>query len=189
MNPSVLKHACYVITLFLTLSATAYAQQQKDAASRADSTKGKAVRADWARKIPEPIGWINDYTFLFSNEEVRQLDSLVRNYEKNTTIEIVVLTIDSTRTNHKDFDEFTLLIANTWKVGKEDKKNGIFITISADLRRMRVHNGYGIEKLLSDQETKTIVDSVFIPMYKEGKYFEGTKKGIIAIMDAIASKN
>lgn len=101
----------------------------------------------------------------------------------------MVLTIDSTRTNHKDFDEFTLLIANTWKVGKEDKKNGIFITISADLRRMRVHNGYGIEKLLSDQETKTIVDSVFIPMYKEGKYFEGTKKGIIAIMDAIASKN
>ena len=50
---------------------------------------------------------------------------------------------------------------------------------------MRIENGHGIEHFLSDAETKQIIDSFFIPRFKESKYFEGTSDGIIAITKSL----
>ena len=99
-----------------------------------------------------------------------------------------MLTIEGTRTNQRDFDEFTMLIGNTWGVGKEDTDNGILIAIAPDLRRIRIHNGRGIEKVLSKEKTKEIIDTVFIPYFQDGKYFEGTKQGILALIKALPPK-
>jgi uncharacterized protein len=50
---------------------------------------------------------------------------------------------------------------------------------------MRIHNGYGIENVLTDAKTRYIIDNSFIPKFKEGKYFEGTRDGIIAIIQEL----
>jgi len=132
-------------------------------------------------RIPQARGFINDFFKLFNDNEIQTLDSLVRSYEKVTTVEIVVATIDSNMAGAHEFEDYCLVMLNTWGVGKKTKNNGILIVISPDLRKIRVENGYGIEKALSNAETKEIVDNVFIPKFKEGKYFEGVRNGIIAI--------
>jgi uncharacterized protein len=67
-------------------------------------------------------------------------------------------------------------------VGEKKKNNGILIVIAPAMQRMRVENGYGIETYLSNEQTKEIVDSVFITQFKQGNFFDGTKNGIIAII-------
>lgn len=47
---------------------------------------------------------------------------------------------------------------------------------------MRIQNGFGIEEVLSDAETKSIIDSSFIPEFKKGKYFKGTFEGVLDLM-------
>ena len=87
--------------------------------------------------------------------------------------------------NDKDFEDYTLVMMRGWGVGKKDKNNGILIAVSRDLKKIRIQNGYGIESFLSDAETKYIIDNFFIPRFKEQKYFDGTRNGIIAIMNKL----
>ena len=185
-----MKTILYLILFLFLVGFQSAAQQQTDSTRKAtDTTKPKPPRADLVRKIPQPVGWVNDYAFLFTNEQVKQLDSLITKYEKETTVEIAVLTLEPGRTNQRDFDEFTTLIGNVWGVGKKDIDNGILIAIAPDLRRIRIHNGRGIEKVLSNEKTKEIIDNVFIAYFKDGKYFEGTMQGILALIKALPPKN
>jgi uncharacterized protein len=132
--------------------------------------------------VPQATGFINDFVQLFTHDEIKTLDSLVSTFENATTVEIAVATVNSVMVKEQDFEDYTLVMSRTWGVGKKDKNNGILIVISPDLRRMRIQNGYGIENILSDAETEYIIDNSFIPKFKEGKYFEGTRDGIIAII-------
>ncbi len=185
-----MKRVLAILSLLYLIASQAEAQQKTDS-TRAlpDTSKPKPPRPDLFRKIPQPVGWINDYAFLFTNDQVRQLDSIVTKYEKETTGEIGVLTLEANRTNQKDFDEFTLLIAYTWGVGKKDTNNGILIVIAPHLRRIKIHNGLGIEKVLSNEKTQEIIDKVIIPYFHDDKYFEGTKQGILALIKALPPKN
>lgn len=135
--------------------------------------------------LPPARRFINDFAQLFTGEEIKTLDSLVFAFGRATTAEISIATVDSAMVKGEDFEDYTLVMMRTWGVGKKDKNNGVLIAISPDLRRMRIRNGYGIENILSDAETKYIIDNYFIPKFKEGKYFEGTRDGLIAVINKL----
>jgi uncharacterized protein len=130
----------------------------------------------------KPLGWISDFDTIFTSAQIIELDSTISNFEKLTTNEIAIVTIDSLWTNKEKFDDLILTIANKWGVGKKGLNNGIVIGISTKLRKIRICNGYGIAEKLSDAETKNIIDEIIIPEYKKGNYFEGTKNGLLALM-------
>lgn len=138
-----------------------------------------------AKHLPPAGGFINDFVSVFTKDEIMTLDSLVSVFERTTTTEISVATVNSAMVKDEDFEDYTLVMMRKWGVGKKHKNNGILIVISPDLRRVRIQNGYGIENFLSDTETKYIVDNSFIPRFKEGKYFEGTRDGIVAITNKL----
>jgi len=135
-----------------------------------------------ADTVPKPIGYVNDFEKLFTEAERRLMDSTIGMFERRTTMQIAVVTIDSSMTGKEDFDNFTLRILRVWGVGQAGKNNGIVIGISRAYRRIRIQNGYGIEKVLSNAETKVIIDTAFIPLFKKGQYFEGTLNGLQALI-------
>jgi uncharacterized protein len=130
----------------------------------------------------QPLAWINDFEGLFSNNEKDTLNKILRDFEKNTGIEIVIITIDTNYVSRESFDDLIIHFANTWGVGKKDKNNGITIGISRGHRKIRITNGLGIENILSDSKTKYIIDNYFIPKYRDGEYYKGTLDGITEII-------
>ena len=138
--------------------------------------------------LPKPLGWTTDFEHLFQIEQIHLLDSTIAQYEKRTGVEIAIVTIDTTLTSKENFDDFVLQIHNAWGVGEEKLNNGIVIGISRGYRRMRISNGYGIEKYLSDAETKEIIDKVFIPSYKNAEYYSGTFQGLQALIQKLDQK-
>lgn len=116
------------------------------------------------------------------------MNKIINEFHDSTTVQIAVVTLDSSFSDREHFDDYTLQLANKWGVGDSIKNNGILIGISAELRCMRIHNGYGIEKIMSDSETKKIVDSVFIPRFKETNYYLGTLNGLEAITKHLSKK-
>lgn len=135
--------------------------------------------------LPKPKGFVTDFENLLTDRQEEYLDSLITEYEKQTQIEIAIVTIDSSMTSAEKFDNYTLELANYWGVGKKDLDNGVLIGVSSTLRRIRIQNGFGIEEILSDEETKKIIDAFFIPNLKNGDYFEGIKLGTIEIMEKL----
>lgn len=131
------------------------------------------------------LGWTSDYEHIFSENQISELDSIISHFEKETTNEIAIVTIDSSWTTKESFDSFTLQLAKNWGVGKKVKNNGILIGISTGLRKIRIQNGYGIEAILTDADTKKIIDDIIIPEFKNGNYFVGTKSGLLALMQKV----
>jgi uncharacterized protein len=135
--------------------------------------------------LPPPVGFVNDFENIFSSAEKHFIDSIITGFEAKTTIQFAVITVDTSTTSLKDFDNYILRLANAWGVGQKIKDNGIVIGISKGYRHMRIENGYRIEKIISDAETENIITSAFVPAFKQGNYFEGTVNGIKAIMEKL----
>jgi uncharacterized protein len=156
-----------ILCFVLTLSATPFCQNQQK------------------NNLPQPTGYVNDFEDILSPDQENYIDSMIGEYDKNTTIQISLITIDTSMTSRNDFDNYIVRIANQWGVGDKEKDNGITIGISKGYRTMRIQNGYGIEKILSDSETKNIIDTAFIPSFKKSEYFEGIVNGLKAIMNKL----
>ena len=58
--------------------------------------------------VPRNTGWVTDMVYVFSDEELGQLDSIIGNYDKRTSVQIAVLTFDSLWATREDFDKFNM---------------------------------------------------------------------------------
>lgn len=138
--------------------------------------------------VPHITNWTIDYGELFTIVQRKILDSIVSKFERASTIEICIFTLDSTMATKEGFDDFVLHIHNTLGVGKKMKNNGIVIGISQSLKKIRISNGYGIEKMLGDSETKHIIDTEFIPFFKQSDYYGGTLNGLKYLITKLEEK-
>lgn len=139
-------------------------------------------------EIPSSVGLVNDFEQLFSSAEIDSLTRLIVRLNKELDIQLAVVTLDYTYTNESDFDAFSLILANAWGVGDSKKDNGILIAISKSIRKIRINNGYGIEQLISDEDTAAVIQTVCIPNFKSGDFFKATTEGISALGKLIGSR-
>jgi uncharacterized protein len=171
----------FLLCFIIAVSHSCFSQEKvKDTAS--DTISSKSL-------IPErPTGWVSDFENIFKPEERFILDSLINSHELkySNEIAIVTLTLDSTLINtSEEFDDFSLALFNQWGVGKKEKKNGIGILISTNLRKIRIDTGPGLTEKLTDEEAKNIIDTIIIPEFKKGAYYTGTLHGLKAILNEI----
>ncbi|WP_298147518.1 TPM domain-containing protein [Flavobacterium sp.] len=141
-------------------------------------TNGQPSADNFWNNLPKPVGWVNDFEDILTNEEEKTLDSLIVDYEKKTTTEISIVTIPASATSKEGFDALTLRLANAWNFGKTEKANGILIAISKGFKIIRIQNGNGITEQISDYQTKQIIDQIFIPSLKAEAYFRALFDGI-----------
>ncbi len=149
------------------------------------SVNAQTAKKGYWQTIPENTGWINDFEGIFTTEQENHLDSLVTNFEKRTSVEVAVITIPKYAVENDGFNDYVFELAKSWGVGKADKDNGILIGISKGHRSIWISNGIGIEKIMSDIETKAIIDNAIIPNFKNGNFYEGTFDGILEIIKSL----
>jgi uncharacterized protein len=140
-------------------------------------------------QIPQrTTGWVADFENIFTPEERYILDSLINSHELKYSHEvaIVTLSLDSTLINtSEEFADFSFTLFNQWGIGKKEKQNGIGILISTNLRKIRIETGMGLTGKLTDEEAKKIIDTIIIPEFKNGAYYQGTLYGLRAILKEI----
>lgn len=177
----------FIFFIFVAMNLNA----QNEVIEKKDSLKEKTLefhRKNFWKNLTKPTNWTTDFENLYTDIEQTKLDSIITNFEKKTTIEIAVVTIDTLKTSNENFEDLSLDLAKKWGIGKYGKDNGILIAISKGYRRIRIQNGNGIEKFISDEETKAIIESYFIPDFRREKYYEGTLKGLLEIIRIIESR-
>lgn len=177
--------SCMVCSLY------SLAQEPEPITQITDSSTYKLhkLRKQFWDSLPKPIGWTNDLENIYSPAEEMILDSIISVFEKETSIEISIVTLDSTLTSVELFNDLALHIARNWGIGKKDKDNGILICISTGHRRIRISNGYGIEQMLTDEETNALLNRYFLPKFKRTQFFQGTYDGLIALTKKLRDKS
>ncbi|MFD2556602.1 TPM domain-containing protein [Sphingobacterium tabacisoli] len=128
---------------------------------------------------------IIDYENLYTQDEIIKLDHIADDCWKNGIADIAIVTIDEHHTDKAHFDQYVSNHLTGYAQGSYEKNNGIVIVISKQLRQMRIQNGKGITKIISDDDAKKIIDEQFVPKFREGNYFEGTYNGLSAIISHV----
>lgn len=141
-----------------------------------------AAVAAAALEVPFLGGRVNDLAGLLSDGFEAQLGSELEALERETGAQVAVLTIPSLEGD--PIEDFSMRVAETWKLGGERADNGILVVIAREERLVRIEVGYGLEGALTDVEGGRIISGLMTPRFRAGD-FDG---GVGAAIDAIAAK-
>jgi uncharacterized protein len=135
-----------------------------------------------AAEIPKLQGYVNDYGNMISPSVETELTAKLRSFEASDSTQIVILTVPSL--NGEPIEDFSIRVAEAWKIGQAGKDNGVLLTVSREDRKMRIEVGRGLEGKLTDLAAGRIIDLVMRPKFKDGNYDAGFIAGISALIDA-----
>ena len=136
----------------------------------------------FALDVPKLTGYVNDHAGMLSPSANATLEQELRAFEQSDSTQIVIVTIPSLQ--GEVLEEFSLKVAESWKIGQKGKDNGIIFLVSKEDRKLRVEVGRGLEGKLTDLMAGRIIDLVVKPRFKRGDFDGGFITGAHALIDA-----
>ena len=126
---------------------------------------------------PRPDGWIVDEADILDEEMEARLNERIAALEQDTTVEIIVVTIDDTEMVPK---EYATTLFNHSRIGKEASNNGLLVLMVMGQRRLEMETGYGMEQVLTDSWLGTMQAEMMVPQFRAGNFGAGIEAGIVA---------
>lgn len=123
-------------------------------------------------EFPKPVGYVNDYADLIDKNYEDSILSEIKKVKEETDAEIVVITVESL--DRRSIEDYTLELYNAWHVSRY----GIILLVSVDGRGLRITTGYDMENVITNDISKSIIDDVIIPEFKESNFNEGIYQGV-----------
>jgi uncharacterized protein len=136
--------------------------------------------------LPDLTGRVVDRTGTFSKSEISDLETMLEKYEKATGNQMVVAFISST--GNAPIEDYSIDLAEKWKIGIKGKDNGIIILVAKDDRKMRIEVGYGLEGILTDLQTKLIINNIMTPFFRKNGYYSGVKAAVLSIAETTGAR-
>jgi uncharacterized protein len=113
---------------------------------------------------------------ILSETTVAKIDSILSSLEKNTSVQVAVVAVNSI--GDEDVFEFSQKLFTKWGVGNNEKDNGLLLLLVKDKHVIRFHTGYGVEGALPDVICKRIQTDFMVPEFKSSNYDGGVLAGI-----------
>ena len=139
-----------------------------------------------ALDVPYLSGRVVDNADLIPDDAQQRIQQKLAAYEQQTGSQIAVLTVESLE--GESLEDYSIRVAETWKLGQKGKDNGVLFLISEQDRKMRIEVGYGLEPELTDFETNRILDNVVTPRFRSGDFAGGVESGVDAMVAAIGGQ-
>ena len=132
------------------------------------------------KNFPKSLFFVNDFEHLLSNEQILDLEIIINDFRIKTKNEIVIISVNSINP-YTDISNYTLDLSNYLRIGKDG--NGITLVVSKELRKVQIATGNLTEKIISDKDCDKVINEFMIPNFKNGKYYEGLKSGLLELIE------
>lgn len=136
-----------------------------------------------ALEVPALRGHVNDYAGMLSSGAVQRMEAALTEFERSDSTQIVVLTIPSLE--GEDLEGYSIKVAEAWKIGQQDKDNGVILLVAKQDRKIRIEVGRGLEGTLTDLVSGRIIRNEIAPAFKAGDFDAGVSAGVTAVMAAV----
>ncbi|NJK69648.1 MAG: TPM domain-containing protein [Microcoleus sp. CSU_2_2] len=147
-----------------------------------------ASEAITVKEVPNPRqvygGWVTDRANILSNSTENQLDRMISDLEAKNGSEITVVTVPDTKPSETP-KAFATELFNYWGIGKKGRNNGVLLLISAGERRVQIETGSGIQSILPDAKTVSIIQTEITPRFKQQDFDGGTLAGTKALVNIL----
>lgn len=138
---------------------------------------------------PVPELWnvrVHDEANVLTHEKIDQLEKQLKNYEDSTSNQIAILIINSLE--GEVLEDYSLRVAEAWKLGQKDKDNGVLLLIAVDDHAMRIEVGHGLEGVLTDALCNRIIRNEMAPAFRRADFDGGVAAAINGIVAAIGGE-
>ncbi|QDM15975.1 YgcG family protein [Tardiphaga sp. vice352] len=133
--------------------------------------------------VPPLSGRVVDRTMTLSQSEQAALDATLRAFEARKGSQVAVLIVPTTAP--ESIEQFSIRVAEAWKIGRRKVDDGAILVIAKDDRKLRIEVGYGLEGALTDVTSKRIIDQIITPKFRTGDFAGGITAGTDAILKVI----
>lgn len=137
----------------------------------------------FALDVPPFTGRVNDTAHMMKPATRQALETHLAELDKTDSTQVAVLTIPSLEGD--SMEDFSMRVAEAWKIGQKGTDNGVLLLVSKDDRKMRIEVGYGLEGVLTDVLAGQIIDNIISPQFKAGNFDNGFAQGVLAIGKAV----
>lgn len=175
----------FIVSIITNLQAQQFASQQSTNQSVLTYNELAEYRKTMWEEPPAALGWVNDFAGIFSNEEEFLLEKQISHFEKKTSVEISIITIDSLMVSKQNMQAFTHHLLQSWGIGKAEKSNGIVICICPDYKLVKIADGAGMERYISPSAREQILKQFMLPYFSQQLYYPGVKTTVDSIMDSV----
>ena len=129
-----------------------------------------------------PQGFVFDNVDLLSAEDEMSLEATLTSFEKDTRHEIVVVTVASL--DGQTIEEYASELFSEFGIGQKNADNGVLLLVAPLERKVRIEVGYGLEGVLTDAQSHSIIQNAILPFFRQNNYEKGIRLGVDGIMRA-----
>lgn len=141
-----------------------------------------AAPVAWAQQFPKFTGFVVDAANVIPADKEAALTQKLDQLQQTTNHQLVVATVPSLQ--DYPIEDYGYRLGRAWAVGLKDADNGAILLIAPNDRKVRVEVGYGLEPVLTDAFSSTVVNGTILPRFKAGDL----PGGIVAGVDALAQQ-
>jgi len=132
--------------------------------------------------FPNPdAGYVTDLANLLTDQQQEQLERMLYEAERKTGVEIVVVTINSTKdfpgTPNRTIEGFARALFDAYRIGNLPKNDGVLLLVAVKDRKARIELGAGYAHR-RDSDVRRIMDKKILPSLRQDRYAEGIIKGV-----------
>jgi uncharacterized protein len=135
-----------------------------------------------AQTFPTLSGRVVDAANLLDPAQKQQLEALSVDVQKVAQRQFVVATIPDLQ--GYPIEDYGYKLGRAWGIGQKDANNGIILIVAPNDRKVRIEVGYGLEPIMTDALSQSIIDEQILPKFRGGDM----PGGIIAGAQAIAEQ-
>lgn len=145
-----------------------------------------AVGCVLASEVPYLGARVQDDAGMIPRDARERLEAKLRDHEARTTNQVAVLTVESL--GGDPIEEFSMRVAETWKLGRKGRDNGVLFLVARRERKMRIEVGYGLEPVLTDAIGRRILDERVAPRFRAGDFPGGFEAGVDAVLAVLEGR-
>jgi uncharacterized protein len=133
--------------------------------------------------VPQLTGRVVDRTGTLSSGDIAQLTQTLADLERRKGSQVAVLIVPTT--DGEAMEQFSLRVAEAWKIGRKKIDDGALLVIAKNDRRLRIEVGYGLEGVLNEVTVNRIIDEIITPKFKSGDFAGGVSAGVNRMISLI----
>jgi uncharacterized protein len=151
------------LLLFAFLTAAAAAQQQL--------------------AFPRLTGQVVDEADVLDPSAEADLGRELEAHERATGQQVVVATLRSLQGH--TVEEFANGLFRDWRLGRAEQDDGALLVVAPRERKVRIEVGYGLEGVLTDAASATIIQSLVLPRFRSGDMEGGIVAGTRGMLELL----
>jgi len=141
------------------------------------------AHAQQFKPVPALRARVTDEIGMLTPDQRQKLEGVLADYEAKTGSQIAVLLISSTEP--EAIEQYSIRVADAWKLGRKGVDDGVLLVVAKDnpkaLRRLRIEAGRGVQGVLTDAQSKRILEDTIAPHFRQQDWYGGLVAGVGAI--------